>query len=208
VSPPQRARSRASARVLQFRVELQDIRPPIWRRIEVPATYTFWDLHVAIQDAMGWKDSHLHEFQLGKAGSHELVRIGIPDDEFPDERPTRSGWKIRIAPHFTVKGARARYLYDFGDSWEHVLEFEGAFPRDGRARYPRCVAGARACPPEDVGGTPGYEEFLAAIADPHHEQHDNMQQWVGGCFDPEGFAAERVSFDDPRARRRLAFARR
>ena len=113
---------------------------------------------------MGWKDSHLHEFTLGKTSLHEALRIGIPDDEFPDERPTLPGWKVRLALHFTGEGARAAYLYDFGDSWEHVLEFEGARPGESRVRYPRCVAGARACPPEDVGGTPDYEEFLAADA--------------------------------------------
>ena len=207
MSPPQRASSRESAAVLQFKVQLRDIQPAIWRRIQVPAAYTFWDLHVAIQDAMGWKDCHLHEFQLGKAGPPEPVRIGIPDDEFPGERPTLPGWKTDIAPHFTIKGARANYLYDFGDSWEHVLTFEGEYPRD-RGRYPRCVAGARACPPEDVGGPPGYEDFIAAVTDRDHEQHDDMLQWVGGSFDPETFAAERVSFDDPRTRWRLAFARR
>src|SRR5439155_194057 len=83
------------------------------------------------------------------------------------------------------EGARAAYLYDFGDGWEHVLEFEGAHPHEARGRYPRCVAGARACPPEDVGGTPGYEDFLTAVADAEHEQHEDMLRWVGGSFDPE-----------------------
>jgi len=212
---PGHGRTRASRRVgrreragvLQFKVRLQDIEPAVWRRIQVPANYTFWDLHVAIQDAMGWKDYHLHEFRLDETSPHELLRIGIPDDEFPHERPTLPGWGVRIAPYFTVEGARAAYVYDFGDSWEHVLEFEGAHPREARGRYPRCIAGARACPPEDVGGTPGYEEFLAAIADPEHEQHEDMLRWAGGSFDPEAFSAERVCFDDPRMRWRLAFAR-
>ena len=88
-----------------------------------------------------------------------------------------------------------------------MLEFEGARPRESRVRYPRCVAGARACPPEDVGGTPGYEDFLTAVADAEHEQHEDMLRWVGGSFDPEAFSAERVCFDDPRMRWRLAFAR-
>jgi predicted RNA binding protein YcfA (HicA-like mRNA interferase family) len=88
-----------------------------------------------------------------------------------------------------------------------LAKFEGTHPREPRVRYPRCVAGARACPPEDVGGTPGYEEFLAAVADPEHEGED-MLRWVGGSFDLEAFAPQRVRFDDPRMRWRLAFARR
>src|SRR5438876_1436574 len=202
-----RAGRREGAGVLQFKVRLQDIEPAVWRRIQVPADYTFWDLHVAIQDAMGWKDYHLHEFRLDETSPHEPLRIGIPDDEFPQERPRLPGWEVRIAPYFTAEGARAAYLYDFGDGWEHVLEFEGAHPHEARGRYPRCVAGARACPPEDVGGTPGYEDFLTAVADAEHEQHEDMLRWVGGSFDPEAFSAERVCFDDPRMRWRLAFAR-
>jgi len=199
---------RAGEEVLQFKIALEEIEPPVWRRIEVPAGYTFWDLHVALQDAMGWSDYHLHEFQLADPSGRDPVRIGIPDDEFPHERPTLPGWDVPVRRFFTAEGTRAHYLYDFGDGWEHTLTFEGAHAPDPGVRYPRCLAGARACPPEDVGGTPGYEEFLAAIADPAHEQHEDMLQWVGGAFDPERFSAEGVCFDDPRMRWRLAFAQR
>jgi len=203
----QRAGGRECAGILQFKVQLEDIHPPVWRRIQVPADYSFWDLHVALQDAMGWKDYHLHEFELDQSSRHEPLRIGFPDDEFQDERPTLPGWEVRIAPYFRGAGARAVYRYDFGDGWEHVLEFEGAHPREPHARYPRCLAGARACPPEDVGGTSGYEDFLAVIADPEHEEHEDMLHWAGGSFDSEAFSAERICFDDPRMRWRLAFAR-
>jgi transcriptional regulator with XRE-family HTH domain len=190
--------------VLRFEIVLDEIEPRVWRRIEVPATYTFWDLHVAIQDAMGWQDSHLHEFRILEPGG-VLVRIGIPDDEFPDERPTRVGWTTPLASYLGAERAIWEYLYDFGDSWEHRVTFEGRFPRIATVSYPRCVDGARACPPEDVGGPSGYAEFVHAVTDPHHEQHDDMLRWAGGSFDPAAFVPDEVRFDDPRQRWRVAF---
>jgi hypothetical protein len=173
----------------------------------VPVTYTFWDLHVAIQDAMGWKDCHLHEFELVNPTTGESVRLGIPDDEVLDERPTLPGWHVPAASYLHAEGARLKYLYDFGDSWEHEVTFEGVYPAEPRVRYPRCLDGARACPPEDVGGPWGYEEFVESIVDPEHEQHEDMLRWVGGQFDAEAFTAGQVRFDDPRRRWKLAFVR-
>ncbi len=155
---------RGPGRMLRFHVVLHDIEPPIWRRIAVPDDYTFWDLHVAIQDAMGWRDCHLHEFEVADASPGQRVRVGIPDEEWPDERPTLPGWRIPIAPYLAHEGAAAIYRYDFGDGWEHTISFEGPGPAVTRgSRRPLCIGGERACPPEDVGGVPGFEEFLAAI---------------------------------------------
>lgn len=190
--------------VLRFEIVLDDIEPRVWRRVEVSARYSFWDLHVAIQDAMGWQDSHLHEFRISKSGG-AMVRIGIPDDEFPEERPTLAGWTTPLVEYLSSKRAICEYLYDFGDSWRHRVTFEESSARVAGVSYPRCVDGARACPPEDVGGPPGYADFLHAVLDRHHEQHDEMLRWAGGSFDPAAFAPHAVRFDDPRRRWRVAF---
>jgi hypothetical protein len=149
--------------------------------LQVPERYSFWDLHVAIQDAMRWKDYHLYEFVLVDAKRERVKRIGIPDDEMPDERPCLAGWKVPIAQNLTYGAGPVRYRYDFGDDWEHVLEFEEFVPADGGA-YPRCVAGASACPPEDVGATSDYAEFLRTIRERRHPERKAMVEWAGGSF--------------------------
>jgi hypothetical protein len=188
--------------VLRFRITLEETEPPIWRRIEVPATYDFWALHVAIQDAMGWLDSHLHEFEVADPSTRQVVRIGIPDDEFPHERPVSPGWAVLVAPYFHEPGVTARYVYDFGDDWVHRVTFEGRSPRLPGTEYPRCAGGARRCPPEDCGGIGGFEEFLVAIADPEHDDHEAMLMWAGGPYDPHDFDPAAVRFDDPAKRLR------
>jgi Plasmid pRiA4b ORF-3-like protein len=187
--------------VHQFRIELAGSRPPIWRRIQVPAWYTFWDLHVAIQDAMGWKDYRLHEFTLLDDEVEDL-RIGIPDDEALD---VLAGWQIPITHFFGKLRTRLRYTYDFGDDWEHDLVYEGRLRRSPGITYPLCLEGARACPPEDCGGLPDYERLLRILADPLHDEHEDTRAWVGASFDAERFEAEAVLFDDPRGRWTIAF---
>jgi len=105
--------------VYQFKITLRDVKPPVWRRIQVPETYTFWDLHVAIQDAMGWEDAHLHEFEMRHPFEGEKVRIGIPDNDhisFVEIIPER---KEKIADWFSMDNIVAEYTYDFGDNWKH-----------------------------------------------------------------------------------------
>ncbi|UCE73206.1 MAG: plasmid pRiA4b ORF-3 family protein [Methanomassiliicoccales archaeon] len=189
--------------VYQFKITLRGIRPPIWRRIHVPETYTFWDLHVAIQDAMGWSDYHLHEFGIESPKNRIKMRIGIPDGDFDDE--VLPGWKKQIADYFTQENRTADYIYDFGDGWEHVIELEKIFPRKKNTNYPVCIKGKRVCPPEDCGGVWGYAELLEAIRDPKHEEHESMLEWVGEEFDPEHFDVKEVRFDDPDKRRKIAF---
>lgn len=190
--------------ICQFLVVLAATDPLVWRRIQVPENYSFWDLHVAIQDAMGWQDYHLHEFTVVIASTGRVKRIGIPDNEMPDERPCVASWRIPITRYLTYGTDPVRYRYDFGDDWEHVLEFEELLPDDG-GTYPRCVAGAGACPPEDVGGTHGYVRFLEIIRDRDHPEHAETLQWAGGSFDPAAFLSGAVNFDDPRARWEHAF---
>ncbi len=153
--------------VYQFKVTLKGVRPPIWRRIRVPETYTFWELHVAIQDAMGWLDYHLHAFHGQDPTTGREEEIGIPDDDGEAWDPqVIPGWERRIAPFFTPGNPRMEYVYDFGDDWQHEIKLEKILPSQEDVTYPRCVAGKRACPPEDCGGVWGYGELLEIISDP------------------------------------------
>jgi hypothetical protein len=190
-------------RVYQFMVRLEGIEPPIWRRIQVPETYDFWELHVAIQDAMGWADCHLHEFLITNPVTGKQEEIGIPDED--GELEIIPGWRRKIASYFSQVNSLARYVYDFGDDWVHTLELEEILPRDGQVVYPVCVAGERSCPPEDCGGVEGYKDFLEIIMDPSHEQYEEMNVWAGGDFDPERFDPSRVVFEDPQERWKIAF---
>ncbi len=194
--------------VYQFNIALQEIAPPIWRTIQVPGSCSFWDLHVAIQDSMGWLDYHLHLFHVKLPGSGYAVPIGIPDeDAFEGDEPILPGWEIPIARYFVHPGAVAQYEYDFGDGWEHELTLEAIVPRQKGLRYPRCLAGERACPPEDCGGVGGYENLFAVMGDPSHEEYASTLQWLGGRFEPERFNARAVKFDDPAKRWNLAFGK-
>ncbi len=190
-------------RVCQFKISLKGIRPSIWREIQIPENYTFWDFHVAIQDAMGWEDYHLHEFELLKPSTVSKVNIGIPDDDFG--RRVLAGWTQKIADYFSLKKRTANYLYDFGDCWKHQIEFQKTIPKKRGIVYPVCTNGKRACPPEDSGGIGRYEELLGIIKNPAHEEYEEMVEWLGGEFDPEYFEAKKVRFDDPDSRRQIAF---
>jgi hypothetical protein len=196
----------ATAQVYQFKLVLVGVEPAIWRRIQVPETYSFWDLHVALQDAMGWLDYHLHVFRVAGPEASKVQQIGIPnDDRFEGEEPTLPGWEIPIARHFPRPGTTVQYEYDFGDGWEHELTLEKVLPRQAGQTYPFCVDGARACPPEDCGGVSGYENLLVVIEDPIHEEYESTLEWLGGRFDPDRFDPKRVKFDNPARRYRLAF---
>ena len=190
-------------RVYQFKIILQGIKPPIWRRIQVPETYTFWGLHVAIQDAMGWLDYHLHAFEMLDPATKMKVAIGIP--EGPLDTEFLPSVKLRMANYFSMENRLAKYEYDFGDGWIHEIRLEKILPKKEGIDYPICIAGKRACPPEDCGGIWGYEELLEAISDETHEEHARMMEWLGDEFDPEYFDPDEVSIDDPDVRRKLAF---
>ena len=187
--------------VFEFRISLKRIKPPIWRRIQVPEIYSFWDLHVAIQDSMGWLDCHLHRFQIKNPTVGVKEVIGIPIDEgFEDEEPDEPGWELKIAPYFTFENPKADYLYDFGDGWEHSIRLERILPRDKKGAYPKCVGGKRACPPEDCGGVWAYEEIINGEA----KDEESGEPYYPD-FDPERFDPNQVIFDDPDKRWRVAF---
>ena len=197
--------------VYQFKVSLIEIEPTIWRRIQVPAKYSFWDLHVAIQDAMGWLDYHLHAFRIRPKHKRKTINIGIPGDEW-DGDTTIPGWEIPIIKHFTELGQIIEYEYDFGDGWSHEVLFEAFLLKEKGIRYPKCVGGERACPPEDCGGIPGYYSLLEVLQDPTHPDYEENITWLKGHaknyypYDADNFSPEMVRFDNPQKRRRSAFS--
>jgi hypothetical protein len=174
----------AGEQVFQFKITLLGSAPPIWRRIQVKDC-TLDRLHEHIQTAMGWTNSHLHHFRIGEHlyGDPMLMQENFEEMEYKDSTRTK------LSDILPRGGRRFRfgYEYDFGDSWEHEVLFEGVVPAERGRRDPVCLEGERACPPEDVGGVWGYQDFLEAIADPDHEQHDELLEWSGGGFDPEAF---------------------
>ena len=196
--------------VYRFGVHLRATDPPIWRLIDVPAEYRFWDLHVAIQDAMGWFDYHLHEFSIIAPDSGKPVTIGIRDDSgYHDDVLPDS--ECAIADYFRSPGDQATYIYDFGDDWQHELALSRVLPLEPGVRYPVCRDGERACPPEDCGGVGGFRHFLEILADPDHKEHKDTETWlidhVGRYYpyDPEDFDPATVAFDNPQERWRRAF---
>jgi Plasmid pRiA4b ORF-3-like protein len=176
---------RGPTSVHQLKITLTGIRPPIWRRLQVSSSINLRRLHDVIQEAMGWTQSHLYQFEVGD------VEYGEPDEEFG--MPIRSAKATPLRKIAPAAGAVFSYEYDFGDSWQHRIEAEKVLPPEPGVRYPRCLAGKRACPPEDVGGIYGYEEFLQAICDPNHPEHEAMLEWVGEDFDPEAFDLHSVN---------------
>lgn len=195
-------------RIFQFKIILDQTRPLVWRRIEVPSCYSFWDLHCAIIDSFGWLDYHLHKFEVlnPKTGKNEI--LGIPDDDELGIIETLPGWEVKIDRYFSLTHPTAQYEYDFGDSWEHPIVLEAILPREAGVVYPRCVGGENACPPEDCGGIPGYDQFKKSIAYHNSPDHDAMLDWVGCQFDPTWFDIQMIRFSDPTLRWKVAFCER
>jgi hypothetical protein len=165
--------------IYQLKVTLDYSSPPIWRRIQVPGNVTLEHLHHILQVAMGWTDSHLHQFIVGN------TYYGVP---FPDYGFTvKDESQVQLSQIARGEGFTFKYEYDFGDGWTHSLTVEKILEPEPGQEYPRCVKGRRAAPPEDVGGIPGYEYFLEAIQDPQHPEHEEYLEWIGGEFDPQGF---------------------
>jgi len=186
--------------VLQFKITLQGIEPPVWRRIQISDLCNFWDLHVAIQDSMGWLDCHLHQFEMNHSIAKGKEYLGIPDEDWSvGDIETLAGWEYQVRDYLVIN-KQFTYEYDFGDGWIHLIEYEGEQKKQPGEKYPLCLDGKRACPPEDVGGIPGYEEFVEAIKNPKHPEHEEFLQWVGGKFNPNIFDAKKIKFDSPKKR--------
>jgi hypothetical protein len=164
-------RIKAPAAILQLHIELRGTKPKVWRRVLVPETITLVKLHLVIQAAFGWGHSHLHEFIAGDG-----ERYGTPDpmDDAPGSITSES---TRLTT--ALRKSTLNYVYDFGDYWEHRIKVEKTLAPVPGLVLPFCVGGACATPPEDCGGVPGYAEFVQAMADVGHPEHDNLAEWIG-----------------------------
>ena len=173
-------------KVYQIMVTLLETEPPIWRRFQVNEHTPLPRLHDILQEVMGWEDCHLHEFVVGDC------RYGKPDPDW-DDRDIIDERDMKLGGITQREGASFRYRYDFGDNWEHELVVEKILEREPGERYPICLAGERSCPSEDCGGVYGYVEFLEAIQDPSHPDHEDYVKWIGGEFDPDEFDLDLVN---------------
>jgi hypothetical protein len=180
----------APERIYQLKVTLRGSKPAIWRRVEVADSVTLAKLHSILQTAMGWYDSHLHQFVVGDA----YYGVPHPDMDVRDER------RFKLNQALTAPKQKIVYEYDFGDSWEHEIVLEKVLAPEPGATYPRCTDGKRACPPEDCGGIWGYAELLEAISDPEHPEHEEMSEWLAEDFDPEAFDLDEVNVQLRRVR--------
>lgn len=184
----------AGESVLQLKVSLVGASdPPVWRRVLVPARMRLDRLHDVIQAAMGWENYHLHAFTAGDVDYGPPDPDGPPDPELGhrDERRTAVGDVIG------ERRDRMRYVYDFGDHWRHDVVVEKVLTAEPGSRYPLCLTGNGRCPPEDCGGVRGYAELRETLADPTHEDHAQMLEWLGietaAQFDPHAFDADEVN---------------
>jgi hypothetical protein len=190
--------------VFRFKVSLMHVTPTIWRRLEVPATYTFFEFAVAILNAMGWAGSHLHGFHIAQKGTARTINIQIPHPEnfgpFPED--DRDELRECIADYFGSQIKQCVFCYDFGDSWDHTVLFESELPKEKGIVYPRCIDGKNACPPDDCGGIGGYEDLQRILKNPRNPEHKNMLEWLcidrAEDFDPTAFVPEEVDFESPK----------
>lgn len=176
-------------RVFTFKVVLDYIDPPIWRRFQIDDDATLGDLHYTLQGVMGWSNSHLHEFIIKKES------YGIEDPDDSSLYPVNDEDLFLIRELIKRKNTKFKYIYDFGDSWEHTITFEGASETKPDATNPVCIDGARSCPPEDCGSIPGYYRLLKILQDPSHEEYESYRDWIGEDFDPECFDLAKVNKD-------------
>ena len=179
--------TKQSRSIYQVKVSLIGAKPPIWRTVLVPSDLGLSAFHNVIQIAMGWEDSHLHQFIANEKF------YGIPEDEFGMEMEDES--KYKLSQLLKNEKDTITYEYDFGDGWEHKILLEKVLPYDSKTALPICIKGKRACPPEDCGGIWGYEELLETFSNPNHPEHVEMLEWLGGEFDPEEFDLEEINED-------------
>ncbi len=171
--------------IYQLKITLKRAKPPIWRRIQLSGDTLLPDLHKIIQATMGWTNSHLHQF------IHQRMFFGPPDPmgmmDLEDYR------KIKVSDLLQKEKAKMSYEYDFGDGWEHEVLLEKILEKDPKVKYPVCLKGKNACPPEDCGGVWGYADLVQVMQDPQHEEHEEMKEWLGGELDPEAFDLDEVN---------------
>ena len=181
------ATAEANPTSYQLKITLLEITRPIWRRIQVPSTIHLSRLHDVFQTVMGWTNSHMHQFEKGRCYWGTPEGDGFDDDVINERR-------VPLGTVLTAEGESMIYVYDFGDNWRHQVVLERILPSDAAAiTKPVCIAGERRCPPEDVGGPPGYLQFLEVIFEPGHEEFGQLRVWAGGTFHAEEFDVEAVN---------------
>lgn len=187
--------------IVQIRIALQDIEPPVWRRVQVPVDYSLRHLHDVIQAVMDWLDYHLHQFEIGEKlyGQPEIAGGDHSGPKLYSDRNTRLAQLIERGVE------RFIYTYDFGDDWQHDIEFERTLRARAGIEYPILVAGERQSPPEDCGGPFGFLEIVDALSDPDHPDHEELFDWYGERFDPEDMNLDTVEamLSRIRGRRRM-----
>ena len=176
------------AQICQLKITLKHLKPSIWRQVQVLSTMTLENLHWVIQYAMGWENSHMHHFKIGKL----YYGASYPDD-FDGTTETKDEKKVTVGEVLAKPKAKIEYEYDFGDSWEHEIVLEKVLPIEQGVKYPLCLDGKRACPPEDCGGVWGYANMLEVLDDSEHPEHEETLEWLGEEFDPEAFSVEAVN---------------
>ena len=166
--------------ILQLKITLDQIEPPIWRRVEVKDDISFYELHHVIQIAMGWWNTHLFEFEAGG------YTIGVIEGSMVPEG-TLGSKEVRLSRLLDTEKMKFKYLYDFGDNWDHEIEIEKIIPEVSGRSYPTCIGGERNCPPEDIMGFPGYMNLVEIMKDKNHPEYQGMLEWLGEEYDPEYF---------------------
>ena len=175
--------------IYQIQIVLRGSKPKIWRRILIPSDFPLFDLHEVIQISMGWKNSHLHQFE--KDNTYYILKT--EGDAFWDERNKIDYKGLKVSDLLTKKHDKITYQYDFGDRWEHDIFLEELVEVDPKIIYPFCVDGKMSCPPEDCGGIHGYNEIMAILKNPEHKYYENYKDWLDEDFDPEYFNKDEVN---------------
>jgi hypothetical protein len=183
-----------------IRVQLDDAEPAIWRRFAAPVTTSLKGLHDLIQAAMGWQDYHLWQFETAQH------RYGVPDPEFVTNPPTQRAAGVKLGALIARGDLTLTYTYDFGDDWRHTVQIEGVEPAQPHTPYPCFIEGAGRCPPEDVGGTLGFEAFLEAVTTTRHPERRTMLEWYGGPYDPKDINRQLIEFRFAQIAKRRATA--
>jgi hypothetical protein len=167
--------------IARLTIALDEMKPPVRRRIEVPLAIRLDRLHQVFQVAMGWENCHLYEFRVGRD-----IAYGIPDPNGDllgeSSRPANRTTLAQLLAQ--ARNNTFKYVYDFGDDWQHTVTLEAIGAPEPEVVYPRLLSAKGRCPPEDIGGPWGYAEYLEAMADPNHERHAEMLEWCGPDFDP------------------------
>lgn len=186
--------------IYQIKVTLLHTDPPVWRRVLMPADLTLAELHNVLQAIMNWQNAHLRQFQI----KGREIRMLDLRDPLARGGGRLSEPKLRLCDLLWKPRAKMEYLYDFGDNWQHGIVLEKIVPAESGVEYPTCTGGERNGPPEDCGGPFGYKDFVEAIRNPAHEEHENLMEWLGGGFDPEAFSIDAVNRKLARLQKRIA----